>query len=119
MSTSDERQARPRGLTFLMKSQLLSAEDVSRALRRMAHEIVEHHHDLAELSIIGLQRGGEPFARTLAKGSPPRCRPMIDSSARSWWCSTISWAMRRRARDTSSALRSWLFIKNVRPRGRA
>jgi pyrimidine operon attenuation protein/uracil phosphoribosyltransferase len=66
MSTSDERQARQRGLTFLTKSQLLSADDVARALRRMAHEILEHHHHLADLSIIGLQRGGEPFARTLA-----------------------------------------------------
>jgi pyrimidine operon attenuation protein/uracil phosphoribosyltransferase len=65
MSTSEERQARQRGLTFLVKSQLLTSDDVARALRRMAHEIVEHHHELTDLSIIGLQRGGEPFARTL------------------------------------------------------
>ncbi|MGA2969976.1 MAG: bifunctional pyr operon transcriptional regulator/uracil phosphoribosyltransferase PyrR [Acidimicrobiales bacterium] len=65
MSTSDERQARPRGLTFLAKSQLLSADDVTRALRRMAHEIIERNHSLAEVSVIGLQRGGEPFATSL------------------------------------------------------
>jgi pyrimidine operon attenuation protein/uracil phosphoribosyltransferase len=65
MSTSDERQARQRGLTFLVKSQLLSADDVARALTRMAHEIIEHHHSLDELTVIGLQRGGEPFARRL------------------------------------------------------
>jgi pyrimidine operon attenuation protein/uracil phosphoribosyltransferase len=66
MSTSDERQARPRGLTFLAKSQLLSADDVARALRRMAHEIVERNQSSAQLSVIGLQRGGEPFATKLA-----------------------------------------------------
>jgi pyrimidine operon attenuation protein/uracil phosphoribosyltransferase len=65
MSTSDERQARPRGLTFLAKSQLLSADDVTRALRRMAHEIIERNHSLADLTVIGLQRGGEPFATRL------------------------------------------------------
>jgi pyrimidine operon attenuation protein/uracil phosphoribosyltransferase len=65
MSTSDERQARSRGLTFLAKSQLLSQEDVARALRRMAHEIIERNHSLVELTVIGLQRGGEPFATKL------------------------------------------------------
>ena len=65
MSTRDERQARPRGLTFLAKSQLLSQDDVARALRRMAHEIVERNHSLEGLSVIGLQKGGEPFARAL------------------------------------------------------
>jgi pyrimidine operon attenuation protein/uracil phosphoribosyltransferase len=65
MSTSDERQARPRGLTFLAKSQLLSRDDVARALRRMAHEIVERNHSLEGVSVIGLQKGGEPFARAL------------------------------------------------------
>jgi pyrimidine operon attenuation protein/uracil phosphoribosyltransferase len=65
MSTSDERQARPRGLTFLAKSQLLSADDVARALRRMAHEIIERNHSLGDVCVIGLQRGGEPFATRL------------------------------------------------------
>lgn len=66
MSTNDERQA-PRGsLTFLMKSQLLTADDVSRALRRMAHEIVERNHSHHNLSVIGLQTGGAPFATQLA-----------------------------------------------------
>jgi pyrimidine operon attenuation protein/uracil phosphoribosyltransferase len=66
MSTSEERQARQRGLTFLAKSQLLSADDVSRALKRMAHEIVERNHSLKRVSVIGLQRGGEPFATVLS-----------------------------------------------------
>lgn len=32
----------------------------------MAHEIVERNHSLDGLSVIGLQKGGEPFARELA-----------------------------------------------------
>ena len=33
---------------------------------RIAHEIVERNHAVESLSLIGLQKGGEPFARTLA-----------------------------------------------------
>jgi pyrimidine operon attenuation protein/uracil phosphoribosyltransferase len=66
MSHEDERQARPRDLAFTAKSQLMSANDVKRALRRMAHEIVERNHDVASLSIIGLQTGGKDIASTLA-----------------------------------------------------
>jgi pyrimidine operon attenuation protein/uracil phosphoribosyltransferase len=66
MEHEGERQARDRGLTFVAKSQLLSPDDVSRALKRMAHEIVERNHDTTTLSLIGLQTGGEPFARRLA-----------------------------------------------------
>ena len=65
MHEDDERQA-PRGLAFFAKSQLLSNEEVGRALKRMAHEIVERNHELSSLSLIGLQTGGEPFARQLA-----------------------------------------------------
>jgi pyrimidine operon attenuation protein / uracil phosphoribosyltransferase len=66
MSNEDERQARQRGLAFTAKSQLMSAEDVVRALRRMAHEIVERNHDVGSVSIVGLQTGGREIAATLA-----------------------------------------------------
>jgi pyrimidine operon attenuation protein/uracil phosphoribosyltransferase len=66
MGTEGERQARERGLTFFAKSQLLSSDDVARALKRMAHEIVERNHVASNLSLIGLQTGGEPFARRLS-----------------------------------------------------
>jgi pyrimidine operon attenuation protein / uracil phosphoribosyltransferase len=67
MEHDGERQARERGLTFFAKSQLLSHDDVARALKRMAHEIVERNHDSTELSLIGLQTGGVPFAERLAE----------------------------------------------------
>ena len=57
----------PRRTAFVVHSQLLSADDVSRALRRMAHEVLEHnsHHD--PIMVIGLQTGGVPFAEALVK----------------------------------------------------
>jgi pyrimidine operon attenuation protein/uracil phosphoribosyltransferase len=66
MSSQNERQVRARGLAFLAKSQLMSADDVSRALRRMAHEVVERNHSTESLSIIGLQSGGASIAIALA-----------------------------------------------------
>ena len=66
MSHEDERRARTRDEAFTAKSQLMSADDVRRALTRMAHEIVERNHDLSTLSIIGLQTGGRDVASTLA-----------------------------------------------------
>jgi pyrimidine operon attenuation protein/uracil phosphoribosyltransferase len=66
MSHEDERQARTRDLAFTAKSQLMSADDVRRALTRMAHEIVERNHDVTSIAIIGLQTGGKGVASTLA-----------------------------------------------------
>lgn len=45
---------------------LLSPSDVERALRRIAHEILERNHD-APLAVVGLQRGGVALARRLGE----------------------------------------------------
>jgi pyrimidine operon attenuation protein/uracil phosphoribosyltransferase len=66
MGNEDERQARTRGLAFTAKSQLMTTDDVTRAVRRMAHEIVERNHDVVSLSIVGLQTGGRAPAEALA-----------------------------------------------------
>lgn len=50
---------------FVARTQLLTSDDVSRALTRMAHEIRERHGD-DEVVIIGLQSGGVPFARAVS-----------------------------------------------------
>jgi pyrimidine operon attenuation protein/uracil phosphoribosyltransferase len=67
MTDDDERLAPVRDAFFVAKSQLLSGDDVGRALRRMAHEIVERNRDLETVSVIGLQTGGESFARRLVE----------------------------------------------------
>ncbi|MDO8390245.1 MAG: bifunctional pyr operon transcriptional regulator/uracil phosphoribosyltransferase PyrR [Actinomycetota bacterium] len=45
---------------------VLSADDVRRALTRIAHEVVERNHGLDGVVIVGLQRGGVWVAETLA-----------------------------------------------------
>ena len=45
----------------------MDAEDVRRAVTRIAHEIVEHNHGLDGVVLVGLQTGGMPLARRLAE----------------------------------------------------
>jgi pyrimidine operon attenuation protein/uracil phosphoribosyltransferase len=46
---------------------VLDAEDVRRAIWRMAHEIIEANHGLDDLAVVGLQTGGVPFAQEIAQ----------------------------------------------------
>jgi pyrimidine operon attenuation protein/uracil phosphoribosyltransferase len=45
----------------------MDANDLQRAVWRMAHEIVERNHGLDDVVLIGLQTGGVPLARRLAE----------------------------------------------------
>ncbi|MEZ5141873.1 MAG: bifunctional pyr operon transcriptional regulator/uracil phosphoribosyltransferase PyrR [Acidimicrobiales bacterium] len=45
----------------------MTAEDMHRAIWRMAHEIVERNHGLGEVVLVGLQTGGVPVAEALAE----------------------------------------------------
>ncbi|MEI6710261.1 MAG: bifunctional pyr operon transcriptional regulator/uracil phosphoribosyltransferase PyrR [Actinomycetota bacterium] len=65
MKQNDARQDHTSGLAFFAKSELLSREDVARALKRMAHEIVEKNQNLDEVVLIALQRGGKVFGESL------------------------------------------------------
>ncbi len=49
-----------------MSREVLSADDVRRALTRIAHEIVERNHGAHDLVVVGLQRGGVWLAQQLA-----------------------------------------------------
>ena len=44
----------------------MSADDLRRAITRIAHEIVEKNHGLEGVVLIGLQTGGAPLAEKLA-----------------------------------------------------
>ena len=44
----------------------MDADDVHRALWRMAHEILERNHGTSDVALVGLQTGGVPIARRLA-----------------------------------------------------
>jgi pyrimidine operon attenuation protein/uracil phosphoribosyltransferase len=67
MSSGEQRQTPSGGLAFFAKSQLLTSDEVERALKRMAHEIVERNHGSAQVSVIGLQVGGVVFATRIAE----------------------------------------------------
>jgi pyrimidine operon attenuation protein / uracil phosphoribosyltransferase len=50
------------------KRQLLSAEEISRTLNRLAHEIVEKSGGAQDLALIGVRRRGVPLSERLASG---------------------------------------------------
>ena len=50
-----------------LKAQIMDEADVSRALVRIAHEIVEKNHGAEDLCLIGIKTRGVPLARRLAE----------------------------------------------------
>jgi pyrimidine operon attenuation protein/uracil phosphoribosyltransferase len=62
----ERRLTPPRGGVFVPRVQVLTAQDVQRALVRIAHEIVERNHGLEDLMLVGLQTGGVPLAFRVA-----------------------------------------------------
>ena len=55
----------PSAARFVPRSQVLTSDEVARSLRRMAHEVLEHHDVADALVVIGLQTGGIAFATAL------------------------------------------------------
>ena len=53
--------------TAMAEHVILSAEDIRRALSRIAHEIVEHNPTLADVVIVGMRTRGVPIAARLAQ----------------------------------------------------
>ncbi len=49
-----------------MSKELMSRQDLERALTRMAHEIIEKNKGISGLCLIGIQRGGVYLAQRLA-----------------------------------------------------
>jgi len=62
----ERNHARPRGAVFVPRSQVLSSDDLTRAITRMAHEVVERNRGVDDVVVVGLQTGGVPIARRLA-----------------------------------------------------
>ncbi len=53
--------------SFVPQSTVLDAEAVGRAIRRMAHEVIERNEGLDGVVVLGLLSGGIPFADELAR----------------------------------------------------
>lgn len=77
MAERERRTTPPYGGVFVARTQIMSADDVQRAVKRMAHEILERNSGTENLVVIGLQTGGAPLAEQIAEaigaieGSPP------------------------------------------------
>jgi pyrimidine operon attenuation protein / uracil phosphoribosyltransferase len=51
----------------VLRTQVFDADDLRRALTRIAHEIVERNHGAAEIVLVGMYTRGVPLARRLAE----------------------------------------------------
>ena len=63
---AERERARPTGRVFVARAQVMDADEVRRALMRIAHEIVERNRGLRDVVVVGLQTGGVPLADRLA-----------------------------------------------------
>ncbi|HWJ60890.1 MAG TPA: bifunctional pyr operon transcriptional regulator/uracil phosphoribosyltransferase PyrR [Acidimicrobiales bacterium] len=66
MAERERRQAPPYGGVFAPRTRVMEADDVQRAVWRMAHEIIEANQGIDEILLIGLQTGGVAMADSLA-----------------------------------------------------
>ncbi len=66
MAERERRLTRPYGGVFVARTRVMDSEDIHRAIRRMAHEILERNHGLDDLVVIGLQTGGVDLAQALS-----------------------------------------------------
>jgi pyrimidine operon attenuation protein / uracil phosphoribosyltransferase len=66
---ADPAQTRtpPSGGVFTAQSRVLDADDIRRALTRIAHEIAERNRGLERVVLVGLQRGGVWLAERMAE----------------------------------------------------
>jgi pyrimidine operon attenuation protein / uracil phosphoribosyltransferase len=56
----------PAGGVFVARAQVMTADDLRRAVTRIAHEIVERNHGLDDVVLVALQTGGAGLAARLA-----------------------------------------------------
>ncbi len=49
-----------------MSKEILDSNDINRAIRRMAHEIIEKNKGMSNLCLVGIQKGGVILAERLA-----------------------------------------------------
>jgi pyrimidine operon attenuation protein/uracil phosphoribosyltransferase len=67
LAERERRSTPPYGGVFVARSRVMDADDIQRAIWRMAHEIIEHNHGLDDVVLVALQTGGLTIARRLAE----------------------------------------------------
>ena len=66
-----------------LKADLMSPEDMRRALKRMSHQILERNQGADNLVLLGIRRRGVPLAKILSeniKASFMRCHRLRSST---------------------------------------
>jgi pyrimidine operon attenuation protein / uracil phosphoribosyltransferase len=66
LAERERKSTPPYGGVFVARTRVMDADDLQRAVWRMAHEIVEHNHGLTGVVLVGLQTGGVPLAQRIA-----------------------------------------------------
>ena len=67
MAERERRLTPPYGGVFVARTRVMSADDMQRATKRMAHEIIERNQGLDDVVVIGLQTGGVTLAARLCE----------------------------------------------------
>jgi pyrimidine operon attenuation protein/uracil phosphoribosyltransferase len=67
MAERERRITPPFGGVFVARTQVMDADDVRRAIWRMAHEILERNHGVEGVVLVGLQTGGVGMAEAFAE----------------------------------------------------
>jgi pyrimidine operon attenuation protein / uracil phosphoribosyltransferase len=67
MAERERRITPPYGGVFVARTRVMDADDVRRAITRIAHEVIERNHGLEDVILVGLQTGGVPLAGALAE----------------------------------------------------
>ena len=58
MAERERRITPPYGGVFVARARVMEADDIRRAIWRMAHEVIERNQGVEETLVIGLQTGG-------------------------------------------------------------
>ena len=67
MAERERRITPPFGGVFVARTRVMDADDLRRAVTRIAHEVIERNHGLDDVVLIGLQTGGVWLAERLAE----------------------------------------------------
>ena len=67
MADRERRMTPPFGGVFVASARVMTRDDMRRAIRRMAHEVIERNQGSEDILIVGLQTGGVKVAENLVK----------------------------------------------------
>ena len=82
MAERERAATPPYGGVFVARTQVMDADDLRRAVTRIAHEIVERNHGLDGVVLVGLQTGGVPAGPPAGRGPVSGSRAPTCPSAR-------------------------------------